>query len=254
MGQHSWKEWKQQARSVATKKEIAFIPKVQQFIFDMIKPEIDPSRGRNLHNKGRIMKTNIEDYDDTFWQNKFETQESGKLLLIVSDEKVQGLRKLMGSKWQDVKYNLCQDQAQLAQKQEWKIDTWLSVSNLLDIEMIHDAIAKCNIKPKPKCADIMEGLVSTPDVDEEILDDNWKRVWEMSPWKQPAIKIWVKILTHFEGLNETTTTNVITELGQTMKQATGKDAATVRSIMTAVDKILRPLSQHFHERVRQRNS
>eukprot|EP00961_Rhodomonas_salina_P022604 303702-Rhodomonas_salina.1 len=78
-----------------------------------------------------------------------------------------------------------------------------------------------------------------------MLDDNWDRIWVMEPWKQPAIKFWVKMLTHFEGLNETTTTNVITELGRTMGQAVGKDALTVHTIMTNIDKILRQLSQHF---------
>eukprot|EP00961_Rhodomonas_salina_P267683 3616738-Rhodomonas_salina.3 len=67
----------------------------------------------------------------------------------------------------------------------------------------------------------------------------------MAPWKQPAIKVWVKMLTSFEGLNETTMTNVITELGAMMTHATGKDAASVRTIMKQVDKILSPLSQHF---------
>eukprot|EP00961_Rhodomonas_salina_P108245 1457388-Rhodomonas_salina.2 len=53
----------------------------------------------------------------------------------------------------------------------------------------------------------------------------------MEPWKQPAIKVWVKMLTHFEGLNKTTTTNVITELGRTMGQVVGKDALTVCTII-----------------------
>eukprot|EP00961_Rhodomonas_salina_P136577 1837473-Rhodomonas_salina.1 len=53
------------------------------------------------------------------------------------------------------------------------------------------------------------------------------------------------MLTRFEGLNETTMTNVITELGATMTHATGKDAASVCTIMTQVDKILCLLSQHF---------
>eukprot|EP00961_Rhodomonas_salina_P234423 3168192-Rhodomonas_salina.1 len=75
---------------------------------------------------------------------------------------------------------------------------WFSARNRLYIEMIRDAIASCTIKPKPKCLDILEGLVSTPDIDEEILDDNWDREWVMAPWKQPAIKIWVKMLTRFE--------------------------------------------------------
>eukprot|EP00961_Rhodomonas_salina_P047829 642396-Rhodomonas_salina.2 len=84
--------------------------------------------------------------------------------------------------------------------------------------MIRDAIVHCKMKPKPKCLDILEGIVSTPDINEEMLDDtsNWDRIWVMEPWKQPAIKVWVKMLTRFEGLNETTTTNVITKLGRTM--------------------------------------
>eukprot|EP00961_Rhodomonas_salina_P134515 1809570-Rhodomonas_salina.1 len=111
--------------------------------------------------------------------------------------------------------------------------------------MIRDAIVSCTIKPKPKSLDILEGLVSTPDINKEILDYNWDREWVMAPWKQPAIKIWVKMLTQCKGLNKTTMTNVITELGQTMKHATGKDWTTVCMIMMQVDKILRPLSQHF---------
>eukprot|EP00961_Rhodomonas_salina_P146728 1975471-Rhodomonas_salina.1 len=67
----------------------------------------------------------------------------------------------------------------------------------------------------------------------------------MAPWKQPAIKVWVKMLTCFEGLNETTMTNVITELGATMTHAMGKDTASVCTIITQVHKILHPLSQHF---------
>eukprot|EP00961_Rhodomonas_salina_P138911 1869098-Rhodomonas_salina.1 len=103
---------------------------------------------------------------------------------------------------------------------------WFSARNRLYIEMIRDAIASCTIKPKPKCLDILEGLVSTPDINKEILDDNWDREWVMAPWKQPAIKSWVQMLTRFEGLNEMTMMNVITELGQTMKQATSKDGTT----------------------------
>eukprot|EP00961_Rhodomonas_salina_P177584 2394662-Rhodomonas_salina.1 len=64
--------------------------------------------------------------------------------------------------------------------------------------MIRDSIASGTIKPKPKCLDILEGLVSTPDIYEEILDDNWDIEWVMVPWKQPAIKFWVKMLTRFE--------------------------------------------------------
>eukprot|EP00961_Rhodomonas_salina_P217589 2940375-Rhodomonas_salina.1 len=116
----------------------------------------------------------------------------------------------MGSKWQDVDYNLCKDKDELEKKQLWKTDVWFSARNSLYIEMICDAIAHCEMKPKPKCLDILEGIISTPDIDEEMLDDNWDRIWVMEPWKQPAIKVWVKMLTRFEGLNETTTTNVIT--------------------------------------------
>eukprot|EP00961_Rhodomonas_salina_P055294 742953-Rhodomonas_salina.1 len=112
--------------------------------------------------------------------------------------------------------------------------------------MICYAIAHCNMKPKPKCLDILEGIVSTPDIDEEMLDDNWDRTWVMEPWKQPAIKVWVKMLTCFEELNETTTTNVITKLGRTMGQAVGKDALTVvRTIMMNIYQIFGQLSQHF---------
>eukprot|EP00961_Rhodomonas_salina_P183303 2474182-Rhodomonas_salina.1 len=189
MGQHSWKEWKQQARSDARKKQIVFIPKLAQFIFNAIKQEIDPTRGRNIHNPSRILKTNIEDYDDTYWLHKFE---KNNLFIDITDEKVNGLqvRKLMVSKWQDVGYNLCRDQSELEKKQLWKTDMWFSARNRLYIEMIRDSIASCTIKPKPKCLDILEGLVSTPDIDEEILDENWDREWVMAPWKQPAIKIW----------------------------------------------------------------
>eukprot|EP00961_Rhodomonas_salina_P112350 1511992-Rhodomonas_salina.1 len=119
MGQHLWKEWKQKARSVVTKKEISFIPKLEQFIFNMIKKEIDPSCGSNIHNPSWILKTNIKDYDDTFWQLHFENND---LFINITDEKVQGLRKLMGSKWQDVNYNLCKDKDELEKKQLWKTD------------------------------------------------------------------------------------------------------------------------------------
>eukprot|EP00961_Rhodomonas_salina_P153410 2065633-Rhodomonas_salina.1 len=121
MGQHSWKEWNllQQARSVATKKQIVFIPKLAQFIFNAIKQEIDPTHGSNIHNPSCILKTNIEDYDDTYWLHKFENND---LFIDVTDEEVNGLRKLMGSKWQDVGYNLCRDQAELEKKQLWKTD------------------------------------------------------------------------------------------------------------------------------------
>eukprot|EP00961_Rhodomonas_salina_P271870 3673420-Rhodomonas_salina.2 len=84
MGQHRWNEWKQKARSVATKKEISFVPKLVQFIFDTIKKEIDPSRGCNIHNPSRILKTNIKDYDDAFWQLRFENND---LFINITDEK-----------------------------------------------------------------------------------------------------------------------------------------------------------------------
>eukprot|EP00961_Rhodomonas_salina_P119067 1602519-Rhodomonas_salina.1 len=95
MGQHSWKEWKQQARSVATKKEIAFIPKVAQFIFDTIKKESDPARALNraIFNQNWVLKTSIKVYDDMFWQQRFENND---LFIMINDEKCVGLRKLMG--------------------------------------------------------------------------------------------------------------------------------------------------------------
>eukprot|EP00961_Rhodomonas_salina_P031054 417903-Rhodomonas_salina.1 len=70
----------------------------------MIKKEIDPSRDCNIYNPSLILKTNIEDYDDAFWQLRFENND---VFINITDEKVQGLQKLMGSKWQDVYYNPC---------------------------------------------------------------------------------------------------------------------------------------------------
>eukprot|EP00961_Rhodomonas_salina_P233669 3157866-Rhodomonas_salina.1 len=149
--------------------------------------ESDPARAlkRDIFNQNWVLMTSIKDYVNAFWQHQFENND---LFIVINDEKCVGLRKLMGSKWQDICYNLCRNQAELERKQLWKTDMWFSSCNCLYVEMIRDVITACKIKPKPKCLDILEGLVTTPDIDKEILDDNWEREWVMAPWKQPAIK------------------------------------------------------------------
>eukprot|EP00961_Rhodomonas_salina_P212541 2870541-Rhodomonas_salina.1 len=55
----------------------------------------------------RVLKTSIDDYDDTSWKNEFE---KGDFLNMIKAEKLDGLKKLLGhSKWNSKSANLASE-------------------------------------------------------------------------------------------------------------------------------------------------
>eukprot|EP00961_Rhodomonas_salina_P111988 1507342-Rhodomonas_salina.1 len=73
----------------------------------------------------------------------------------------------------------------------------------------------------------------------------WKREWNEKVWQQPAVKIWIKILVRFEGLNEAVSLNFIFDLGEVLEMSTGKEEKSVREIMSKTEKLMKPLMAHF---------
>ena len=243
-GRQEFQSWKMDAQTTSMTYNFEFIVKGGQIVHNKIQMEVDPSLAPPVPGTNRVLKISVSDYPDSEWQDEMERT---NFTMMMKDLYLSCMKKEMGhSTWNSRKKNRCGTTQELQQLQFYKVNQWLARKNRIFIQMLRKACQSAAAKSvSASDLDIITAIVFTQELDEVIAGTKWDDVWATRPQHMPAIKVWAKILLRFEGLNDAASTNFVFDLGELMDLSTGKNAKTVREIMSRTEKMLIPVSHNF---------